>query len=98
AVAFLILVIVCFTYINLSAARSVERAREVGIRKVAGAARSQLFWQFIGESFILCCGATILSIAIAMVVLPYFNTLTEKQLSITDLSTPSFAGFAILIT
>ena len=47
AVALLILIIACFTYINLSTARSLERAREVGVRKVIGAWKKQLFWQFI---------------------------------------------------
>ena len=58
AVALLILVIACSTYINLSTARSIERAKEVGVRKVIGAGKKQLFWQFIGESALLCilCG------------------------------------------
>ena len=60
-VALLILVIVSFTYINLSTARSVERAKEVGIRKSIGAARTQLFWQFMSESVIICLIAVTLS-------------------------------------
>ena len=53
--------IVSFTYINLSTARSVERAKEVGIRKSIGAARTQLFWQFMSESVIICPIAVTLS-------------------------------------
>jgi putative ABC transport system permease protein len=51
-IALLVLIIACFTYINLSTARSMERAKEVGIRKVSGAFRLQIFWQFISESFL----------------------------------------------
>lgn len=97
-VAGLILIIVCFTYINLSTARSIERAREVGVRKVVGAARPQLFWQFIGESGLLYWIAILLSLGIAVLALPGFNTLTEKQLSIRDLFSPSFLLLALLIT
>lgn len=98
AVAFLILVIVSFTYINLSTARSVERAREVGIRKVVGARKSQLFWQFIGEAFMMCSAAVILSVNIAIMVLPWFNQLTEKQLDVEGLFTSTFVVVAILVT
>ena len=52
AVSVLLLIIASFTYINLNTARSVERAKEVGVRKVIGAGRGQLFWQFIGNPFL----------------------------------------------
>jgi putative ABC transport system permease protein len=74
AVALLILVIACFTYINLSTARSSERAKEVGIRKVSGAFRVQLFWQFISESVVLTTLALLLSFALMFALLPSFNT------------------------
>lgn len=89
-IALLIIVIVCFTYINLSTAKSIERAREVGIRKVSGAARGQLFWQFIGESLVLCSLSVIVSFGLATVLLPYFNMLIEKSLTASDLFTPGF--------
>jgi putative ABC transport system permease protein len=97
-VALLVLVIVCFTYVNLCTARSVERAREVGVRKSVGAATSQLFWQFIGESFVLCVIAVVISIQIVMVALPYFSQLTEKELRIQELFSPSFILFSASIT
>ena len=89
-VAILIIVIVCFTYINLSTAKSIERAREVGIRKVSGAVKSQLFWQFIGESFVLCSLSVIVSFAAASLFLPSFNVLITKNLQMKDLFTPLF--------
>ena len=84
-VSFLLLIIACFTFINLSTASSVERAKEVGIRKVAGAGRGQLFWQFIGESFIVCFFAVLFSFIAALVLLPSFNILTGKELRPADL-------------
>src|SRR5258706_2002817 len=62
AVALFILIIACFTYINLSTARSLERAKEVGVRKVIGAGKKQLFLQFLGESVIICITAVIFSL------------------------------------
>ena len=98
AVAGLILIIVCATYINLNTARSMERAREVGIRKVAGAHRPQLFWQFMGESVLLCLAAGLLSMLIAVLVLPAFDNLTGKQLPARALFSPAFLGFSLLVT
>jgi putative ABC transport system permease protein len=80
-VALLILVIAGSTYINLSTARSVDRAREVGVRKVIGAGKGQLFWQFVGESLLLCLLAAVLSIGVVIVALPAFDRLTERELS-----------------
>jgi len=100
AVAFMILAIACFTYVNLNTARSMERAKEVGIRKVIGAGNKQLFWQFIGESVLLCTASAILSIVIAILILPWFNDLTEKQFQAGPFfSLPFIAGllFSILL-
>jgi putative ABC transport system permease protein len=97
AVALMILVIACFTYVNLNTARSMERAKEVGVRKVIGAGNQQLFWQFIGESVLLCTMATALSIAAASLLLPVFNQLAEKQLQATAFFSLPFIGAAILL-
>ena len=94
-VAVLIIIIVCFTYINLSTAKSIERAKEVGIRKVSGAVKSQLFWQFIGESFVLCSLSVIVSFAAASLLLPSFNLLINKTLHLGDLFTASFLVYAL---
>lgn len=99
AVALLILIIACFTYINLSTARAMERAKEVGVRKVIGAGKKQLFWQFIGESVMLCTASVVLSIIAAIIILPWFNQLTERKLEVQDLlSLPFFlSAFVIVI-
>ncbi len=94
-VAVLILVIACFTYVNLSTARSTERAREVGIRKVSGAWRSQLFWQFISESAVLTVIALSISFLLAALLLPAFNNLAGTALSYTKLGHPAVWGAAL---
>ena len=97
AVALLILIIVGSTYINLSTARSLERAREVGVRKVIGAGKYQLFWQFIGESALLCLFSVIFSLVISILLMPAFNQLTGKQLQVTSLLTLPFLLFSFLV-
>jgi putative ABC transport system permease protein len=96
-IAMLILAIACFTYINLSTARSMERAREVGIRKVVGAIRKQIFWQFIGESVLITFIALILSIGTAILVLPWFNTLADKNLETYHVMDPAVLMTGIFI-
>ena len=97
-IALLVLIIACFTYINLSTARSVERAKEVGIRKVSGAHRKQLFWQFITESVVISMSAFVLSIILAIFMLPAFNRIAEKELTITSLTGFTVPGIALGIT
>jgi len=80
-VAVFILLIACINFINLTTARSAERAKEVGIRKVVGAGKSQLAWQFIGESVMLCLIAFLLSLGICVLLLPSFNMLAGKTIS-----------------
>jgi putative ABC transport system permease protein len=80
-VAVFILLIACINFVNLTTARSAERAKEVGIRKVVGAARSQLARQFIGESVIICCIAFILAVGLSALLLPLFNQLAGKTIS-----------------
>jgi len=96
-VALLILVIAGSTYINLSTARSVDRAREVGVRKVIGAGRGQLFWQFIAESFLLCLLALVLSFGVVLLVLPWFNRLADRALPWESLFSPAFLALALLV-
>lgn len=96
-VALLILVIACSTYINLSTARSVDRAREVGVRKVIGAGKGQLFWQFTGESLLLCGMAVILSLVVVLLVLPGFNRLADRHIPVSGVLSPAFVGLALLV-
>lgn len=89
-VAFFILLIACINYMNLSTARSAKRAKEVGLRKVIGAHRSQLIKQFIGESVLLTFLAILVALALVEIFLPYFNSLTEKNFSLSYFGNGSF--------
>lgn len=80
-IALFILIIACINFINLTTARATERAKEVGIRKVAGAVKSQLARQFIGESIIISFIAYLLTLALSALLLPSFNELAGKTIS-----------------
>jgi len=81
-VAVFILLIACINFMNLSTARSTKRAKEVGIRKVVGAVRFSLIGQFIGEALLLTFLSGILAVILAAILLPAFDNLTGKQLSL----------------
>lgn len=81
-VALFILIIACINYMNLSTARSVKRAKEVGVRKVVGSSRSYLIRQFLMESMLLSFFAVILSIILTALLLPYVNDLTGKNIDL----------------
>lgn len=81
AIALFILIIACINFINLSTARSANRAREVGLRKVLGSHRSSLIYQYLTESLIYSVVSFILGVLLAWLVLPYFNKLAVKSLA-----------------
>ncbi|MES1217170.1 MAG: ABC transporter permease [Bacteroidota bacterium] len=81
-IAAFILLIACINFMNLSTARSEKRAKEVGIRKVAGAGKGLLIGQFITEAFFTACIAGVIALVIVTLTLPYFNELISSQLSI----------------
>ncbi|GGG34870.1 ABC transporter permease [Bizionia arctica] len=100
-VAFFILLIAAINFINLTTARSVERAKEVGIRKVLGAQKKQLSIQFLSESTIICLFSFLIAIALTWLALPYFNTLAGKVIAISIWDNPiypiSLFGIALVI-
>ena len=81
-IALFVLLIACINFINLSTARSASRAQEVGMRKTLGAVRTKLIFQFLGESVLFCLFAFILAGLIVMLVLPSFNNLIDRDVSI----------------
>jgi putative ABC transport system permease protein len=93
-VAIFILLIACFNFTNLSTARSLTRAKEVGLRKVVGAEKRQLLSQFLGETTLLAFISMVLAVMIAWLVLPLFNQLSERDLYI-DFS--KNYGFALVL-
>jgi len=84
-IALFILLIACINFINLTIARSVRRAKEIGIRKVVGGQRKQLIMQFLGESFLLCFLAFIFALIVVQLSLPVFNNLSNKSLALSYL-------------
>jgi putative ABC transport system permease protein len=90
-IAWIILVIACINFMNLSTARSEQRAREVGVRKVMGAGKRKLIAQFIGESVFTSLVSLLLAVAIIYISLPAFNLLVEKHL-IVDIFNPLHIG------
>jgi putative ABC transport system permease protein len=98
-IAGFILLIACINFINLSTARSEKRTKEVGVRKVVGAQKSSLIFQFIGESVLIAFLAGIAAIIIVLICLPGYNQLTDKELIINfgDIYTwIAFIGFILL--
>ena len=83
AIALFVLLIACINFMNLSTARSANRAREVGVRKVLGSSRSSLIAQFISESLIVTLCATVIAVLTAWALLPLFNQMSGKELSIS---------------
>jgi putative ABC transport system permease protein len=81
-VALFILAVACINFMNLATARSARRAKEVGLRKVVGAGRMQLIGQFLGESLFISFIALLIAVGIVYLLLPVFNNLAGKELSI----------------
>lgn len=87
-IAVFLLLVACINFMNLSTARSEKRAKEVGVRKVMGAVRHSLVYQFLGESMMLAVMALAVAVLVVQLLLPYFNNLTGKNL--TMLAHPAF--------
>ena len=92
-VAILILFIGCLNYINFSILQSIERGKEVGIHKVIGARFSQLVFRYLAESFLLTALSVVLAILIAIILMPVFNGVVERNFTISDL----FSGKSVLV-
>lgn len=99
-VAVLVLIIACVNFINLTTARSMTRAKEIGIRKTFGADRGRLVNQFLGEAVFLSFVSMLLAVFLIEIILPWFNNLTGRVLSLDMLKHPEmalwFLGTAIL--
>lgn len=97
----LILLIACINFTTLAIGRSTGRAREIGVSKVLGASQTQLAWQYLGEALLLSCISMLLGLLLANTVLPFFNILTDKQLSLNFKQFPELyallPGLAILV-
>ena len=92
------LLIASLNYMNMATARSTNRSKEVAMRKVIGASKSTLIRQFISESMVLVILALVIALIAAMLILPAFNTLTDKALMIGDLFRPGTFMLIVIIT
>jgi putative ABC transport system permease protein len=97
AVAVFILLIACVNFMNLSTARSSNRAKEVGVRKVLGSLRKNLIQQFLTESVLISFIALLFSIVIAWMLLPYFNQLAGKSIHVNALFQPSMLASLVAL-
>jgi ABC-type antimicrobial peptide transport system permease subunit len=95
-IAIFILVIACINFMNLSTARSVNRSKEIGVRKVAGATRLSLIRQFLTEALMLTVLAVVIAISLVNLLLPYFNQLTDKNILIPYTNAGFWTGLLLL--
>jgi len=101
AIAAFVLLIACINFMNLSTARSAKRAREVGMRKVVGAVKGQIVKQFYGESCLFTLISLFFALAIVWLVLPVFNSISGKEISLSMLThgyMPLAIGAIVLVT
>lgn len=98
AIAIFVLLIACINFMNLSTARSSTRAREIGLRKVSGAGRRSVIFQFFGESILLAFISLIFALIIVSSILEVFNKVSGKDLDFSSLLSPQFLFAMILVT
>ena len=87
-----ILLLACINFMNLSTARSADRAKEVGMRKVVGAGKPQLIFQFLAESIVITFLGFLLAVGLFLLLLPSFNTLSGKLLLLSEIISPGLIG------
>lgn len=98
SIAIFMLLIACINFMNLSTARAAKRAQEVGVRKSLGASKSLLIRQYLGESLFIAIISFIIAIFLAVLFLPLFNQLTERQLNYSVFLNPWMITISILLT
>jgi putative ABC transport system permease protein len=97
AIALIILLIACINFMNLSTARSTLRAKEIGIRKVAGATKRQLVFQFLSESVLIVWIAMALACCISLAVMPWLNRMTGLEMSLSPMYTWQWAMIIVVV-
>jgi putative ABC transport system permease protein len=96
-IAIFIMLLACINFMNLTTARSAQRAGEIGIRKSMGATRTNLIPQFLGESLVIAVFALLVSLVMVILLLPLFNDVMQKQLTLNADNLPFIAGTAVVI-
>ncbi len=90
-IALFVLAIACFNFINLATARSFKRAKEIGVRKVVGADRTQLVFQFIGETILLAVLSVVIASVVTSLLVPLLNNFTDKSIVFNPIANPLLA-------
>jgi putative ABC transport system permease protein len=96
-IALFLIVTACINFINLATAQAMNRSKEIGIRKVLGSLRGQLFWQFITETFFITLIAAVLAIGLSYLALPVVNNWFRSEMNINPLSNLTLSGFILLL-
>jgi ABC-type antimicrobial peptide transport system permease subunit len=96
-IALFIIVTACVNFINLATAQALKRSREVGVRKVLGSLRGQLFWQFIAETALITVSGIVVAIGLSLLVLPYVNALFKTTMVLSVFTDPSLAVFILAL-
>lgn len=97
SVGLFILLIACINFINISTAQSVYRSKEVGVRKVLGSFKKQLFWQFMSETMLVVASALLVGTGLCFLALPKFNSIFGLELSFQGVFDLPFLGFVVLL-
>ncbi len=97
AIAMFILILACINFMNLSTARSANRAKEVGVRKVMGAYKNQLVGQFLSEAFLITLISILIAFGVSYILLPYFNEMSDKAISTEMLFSPFFIVVMLIV-
>ena len=95
--AFLVLAIACINFMNLSLARSIGRSGEVGVRKVFGAIRPQIMWQYLTESILVALFSALLALGLLYLAIPAFNNLAQKELQVSWVELPLIAALLFAV-
>lgn len=96
-IGFFLLLVACVNFINLATAQSVNRAKEIGVRKVLGSSRSQLLKQFLNETAVITTIAVLLGLLFSILALPFISNLMNKQFSLDFLQNPVIVLFVVLL-
>jgi|GEM_PF-2186648 ABC-type antimicrobial peptide transport system, permease component len=96
AVSLLILILACINYVNLATARSFNRFREIAVRKVLGASRTDIVMQFLTEALLTSLVSLLFAFSVVEMVLPVFNDLADKQISLLNMDAPLFTVIVLL--
>lgn len=97
-IAVFIICIACFNFVNLATAKSIQRAKEVGVRKAIGADKKQLIFQFIGETILLTLISILISVGVSALLLPWLNNFTGKQITLTLFAEPVVIALLLALT